>query len=457
MNEAREPAEQAEDVTAFVARLADERAVDIVDVLNEQKPEVAAAILLGLPSERAVEVLDTPGLEHIPEIVIAVPRERVMPLLSAMSADRLADLFRELQDPVRSELLQLLGAEVRATLQQLLAYPPESVGTIMTTEIVAVPATWTVEQTLHHIRMVERARETVYAILVLDPQSKALVQVVPLRRLISADPKAEVHLAAPARRPITVSALASRDDVARLISKYDLLAVPVVDEAGHPIGVVTVDDVIDFMVQRQTTEVQRFGGMQALDEPYMDISFLKMIRKRAGWLCALFLSEMLTASAMQRFEGELEKALVLTLFIPLIMSSGGNSGSQATSLLIRALALQQVRLRDWWRVAVRALPSGIVLGAILGVIGIARITLWQSLGLYNYGEHWMLVALTVGAALVGIVTFGSLTGSMLPLILQKLGFDPATASAPFVATLVDVTGLVIYFSIALVILRGTML
>jgi magnesium transporter len=166
---------------------------------------------------------------------------------------------------------------------------------------------------------------------------------------------------------------------------------------------------------------------------------------------------MLTASAMQRFEGELEKALVLTLFIPLIMSSGGNSGSQATSLLIRALALQQVRLRDWWRVAVRELPSGIVLGAILGVIGIARITLWQSLGLYNYGEHWMLVALTVGAALVGIVTFGSLTGSMLPLILQKLGFDPATACAPFVATLVDVTGLVIYFSVALVILRGTML
>jgi magnesium transporter len=182
-----------------------------------------------------------------------------------------------------------------------------------------------------------------------------------------------------------------------------------------------------------------------------------MIRKRAGWLCALFLSEMLTASAMQRFEGELEKAIVLTLFIPLIMSSGGNSGSQATSLLIRALALQQVRLRDWWRVALRELPSGLVLGSILGVIGIVRITLWQSFGLYDYGEHWMLVALTVGAALVGIVTFGSLTGSMLPFLLQKLGFDPAAASAPFVATLVDVTGLVIYFSIALVILHGTLL
>jgi magnesium transporter len=457
MNKARHPAEHIKDVAAFAARLADERAADIVDVLNEQMPETAAAILLGLPSERAVEVLDTPGLEHIPAIVIAVPRERVMPLLSAMSADRLADLFRELRDPVRSDLLQLLDAEDRATLQRLLAYPQESVGAIMTTEIVAVLATWTVEQTLHHIRKVERARETVYAILVLDPQSKALAQVVPLRRLILADPKAEVHLAAPAYRPITVSALSSRDDAARLISKYDLLAVPVVDEAGHPIGIVTVDDVIDFMVQRQTAQVQRFGGVEALDKPYMDMSFLKMIRKRAGWLCALFLSEMLTASAMQRFEGELEKAIVLTLFIPLIMSSGGNSGSQATSLLIRALALQQVRLRDWWRVAIRELPSGLVLGSILGVIGIVRITLWQSFGLYDYGEHWILVALTVGASLVGIVTFGSLTGSMLPFILQKLGFDPAAASAPFVATLVDVTGLVIYFSIALVILHGTLL
>uniref|UniRef100_UPI0035C981A4 magnesium transporter n=1 Tax=uncultured Methylobacterium sp. TaxID=157278 RepID=UPI0035C981A4 len=226
---------------------------------------------------------------------------------------------------------------------------------------------------------------------------------------------------------------------------------------GRVIGIVTVDDVIDAMVQKQTEDVQRFGGMEALDEPYMDISFLTMIKKRAGWLCALFLSEMLTASAMQGFEGELEKAIVLTLFIPLIMSSGGNSGSQATSLLIRALALHEVRLRDWWRVALREVPTGLVLGAILGLIGIVRIVVWQKAGLYDYGAHWPLVAATVGAALVGIVTFGSLTGSMLPFLLQRLGFDPATASAPFVATLVDVTGLVIYFSVALLILRGTLL
>jgi magnesium transporter len=203
--------------------------------------------------------------------------------------------------------------------------------------------------------------------------------------------------------------------------------------------------------------VQRFGGVEALDEPYMDIGFAKMIRKRAGWLCALFLSEMLTASAMQGFQGELERAIVLTLFIPLIMSSGGNSGSQATSLLIRALALRELRVTDWWRVAVRELPTGIMLGSILGVIGIARITLWQVFGLYDYGPHWVLIALTVGAALVGIVTFGSMAGSMLPFALRAVGFDPAVASAPFVATLVDVTGLVIYFGVAALILRGTLL
>jgi len=210
-------------------------------------------------------------------------------------------------------------------------------------------------------------------------------------------------------------------------------------------------------VQESTEDVQKFGGMAAIAEPYMEVGFWQMMKKRGGWLCALFLSEMLTASAMQGYEGELEKAIVLTLFIPLIMSSGGNSGSQATSLLIRALALRELEIKDWWRVALREIPNGLALGAMLGLVGIVRISVWQSLGFYDYGEHWMLIALTVGATLVGIVMFGSLTGSMLPFILQRTGFDPASASAPFVATLVDVTGLVIYFTVASVILRGTLL
>ena len=327
----------------------------------------------------------------------------------------------------------------------------------MTTEFVGVPSSWTVAETLQYVRRVESTRETVYAIYVLDPKTKALVRAISLRRLITGEPQQQVLSICPPRRPLTVSPLTDREDVARLISKYDLLAVPVVDKKGHVLGIVTVDDIIDAMIEESTEDVQKFGGVEALEAPYMEIGFLEMIQKRAGWLCALFLGEMLTASAMQHFESELEKAVVLTLFIPLIMSSGGNSGSQATSLIIRAVALQEVRLSDWWRVALRELPTGVMLGSILGVIGIIRIALWQKLGVFDYGEHWVLVACTVGAALVGIVTFGSLAGSMLPFALKRMGFDPASASAPFVATLVDVTGLVIYFSIALIFLRGTLL
>jgi magnesium transporter len=457
MNETTPDTEATVDPTVLAARLAEERPADIAEALNEHLPQVAAAILQNLPLEMAVAVLDTPSLGDAAEIIEAIPRDRVVPMLTGMSADRVADLFGELGDPVRSDLLARLDPETRGSVEQLLRYPEESAGSLMTTEFVSVPATWTVAQTLQHVRMVERTRETVYAIYILDPRSKVLLRALPLRRLISADPDATVLAAAPTRRPVTISPLASRDEAARLISKYDLLAVPVVDGAGHLIGIVTVDDVIDAMVERQTEEVQRFGGVEALDEPYMDIGFAKMIRKRAGWLCALFLSEMLTASAMQGFQGELERAIVLTLFIPLIMSSGGNSGSQATSLLIRALALRELRVTDWWRVALRELPTGIMLGGILGVIGIARITLWQVFGLYDYGPHWVLVAATVGAALVGIVTFGSMAGSMLPFVLRAVGVDPAVASAPFVATLVDVTGLVIYFGVAALILRGTLL
>lgn len=451
------PGDARVDPSVLAARLSDERAPDIVEALNGEAPEVAAAILLGLPHERAVEVLDQPELDCAGDILEMLPRDRVGTFLSGMSADRVTDLFREIEEPGRSDLRARLDAETRGALDRLSAYGEETVGSLMTTEFVTVPGNWSIAQTLDHVRSVEKTRETIYAIFVLDPRTRALTKSVPLRRLISGDPNDSVLSVAPGRRPLAVSPTASREEAARLISKYDLLALPVVDAVGHLIGIVTVDDMIDAMVEKQTRDVQRFGGVEALPERYMDVGFFTMIRKRAGWLCALFLSEMLTASAMQGFEGELEKAIVLTLFIPLIMSSGGNSGSQATSLLIRALALGQVRLRDWWRVALRELPTGLLLGAILGLIGILRIVVWQKAGFYDYGPHWPLVAATVGCALVGIVTFGSLTGSMLPFLLQRIGFDPATASAPFVATLVDVSGLVIYFSVALLILRGTLL
>lgn len=447
---------QSAEASALVSRLANERAADIVETLNDETPEVTAAVLLGLPRDRAIEVLDQPGLDNGPEIIALLPRDAAASLLAGVSADRVADLYRQLDEPHRSELLERLDPDTRVTIQRLLAYPRDTAGSIMTTEFVSVPSTYTVEQTLDYIRHVESSRETVYAIYVFDPTTKNLVQAITLRRLITGEPGAPVLSVARPRRLITVSPLMDREDVARLISKYDLLAVPVVDH-DRVIGIVTVDDVIDAIVQETTEDLQKLGGMEALNEPYMEIGFWQMIRKRGGWLAVLFLSEMLTASAMQTYQSELEKAIVLTLFIPLIMSSGGNSGSQATSLLIRALALRELELRDWWRVALRELPSGITLGAMLGAIGIVRIAVWQHLGLYDYGEHWVLIALTVGAALVGIVTFGSLTGSMLPFVLQRIGFDPASASAPFVATLVDVTGLVIYFTVASLILRGTLL
>jgi magnesium transporter len=447
----------ASDEAVAIARiLANDHVADIVEALNREPRATATELLCEVKFERLVEIFDQPELDAAPELMLALPRAKAGKLLTAMSVDRAADILRELDEPARSELLGALAPQLRATLLSILGYPEGSAASIMTTEFVSVPSDWTVGRTLDRIRKVERTRETVYAIYIVDPETQLLVRSTGLRRLITGEPDDPIMSVAPDRMPVTVSPLTDRETLAQTISKYDLLALPVVDH-GKILGIVTIDDIIDTMIEETTEDVHRFGGMEALGEPYMKMSFLAMVKKRAGWLCALFISEMLTANAMQGYESELEKAIVLTLFIPLIMSSGGNSGSQATSLVIRALALREIGPRDWWRVALRELPTGLVLGAILGVVGICRIALWQYMGFYDYGPHWPLIATTVGVALVGIVTFGSLSGSMLPFALKRIGFDPASASAPFVATLVDVTGLVIYFTVALVILRGTLL
>jgi magnesium transporter len=444
-----DPAELAETLAAM-------RPADVAEALSRLQPDAAAQLIKALPFDVVVQVFDEPEFEGRKEIFEKIDAASAAPLLEAMSADQQADLFRELSDSDRARLAKPLNAATRDSLALLLRYPPTVAGGIMTTEAVTVPADWTVEQTLQHIVRVGGAKETVYTVYVLD-SSQRLVHVASLRQLMLADRASAVTEVGPSRPPLVVHPTTDREDVARIISKYNLLAVPVVDEGGHILGIVTVDDVIDAIVRDQTKDVQKLGGMEALDEPYMEIGLFSMIKKRAGWLCALFLGEMLTATAMGHFEGEISKAVVLALFIPLIISSGGNSGSQATSLMIRAMALREVTLRDWWRVAARELPSGIVLGLILGVIGFVRIMLWQELGWYDYGPHHLLVAITVATALLGVVTFGSLSGSMLPFVLRRLNFDPASASAPFVATLVDVTGLIIYFSVAFVILRGTLL
>ena len=441
----------------LAASLIGEHVADIVETLNKLEPSQAADVVRLLPRDVAIEILDKPELDFGAEIIQALPRYVAAPLLAGMSADMAADIVQLLEEPAKTELLGALDDVSRAAIVGLLAYPENTAGAMMTTEFVSVPSNWTVDQTLQHIRRVERSRETVYAIYVLDPVTRRLVGAVSLRRLIAGEPSANILTLIPERETISTLPLVDREDVARLITRHDLLAVPVLDKAGHVLGIVTVDDIIDAIIEESTEDVQKFGGMSATEEPYMQIGLFEMIRKRGGWLSVLFLSEMLTASVMQHFEGELEKALVLTLFIPLIMSSGGNSGSQATSLLIRSLALHDVKLADWWRVMIRELPTGLILGGLLGLIGFARVVIWQKFGIYDYGEHWVLVGMTVAAALVGVVTFGSVAGSMLPFALQRVGFDPASASAPFVATLVDVTGLMIYFSAALLILRGTLL
>lgn len=448
------PTEGADELIAPLAGL---NTADAVEYLNGLHREDATAVLAALPQPRAVKILEQPELRGASDLVAALAPETAAVLLGQMADDRATDIFHELDSAQREALLWRLGTDARLSIQKLMRYPQNTAGALMTTEFVAVPANWTVAQTLQYVREVERSRETVYAIYLLDPHSRLLRQVVTMRRLITGQPQTPILDVAQVNPPVSVDPLLDQEEVARLIRRHDLLAIPVVDASGHVLGIVTVDDILDTLIAESTEDVQKFGGMEALDRPYMQIGFGEMIRKRAGWLSVLFLGEMLTASAMQHFEDELSRAVVLTLFIPLIMSSGGNSGSQATSLLIRSLALRELRLRDWWKVALRELPTGLVLGAILGLLAIIRIAVWQNAGLYDYGEHWKVVALTIGATLVGIVTFGSLSGSMLPFILQRLGFDPASASAPFVATLVDVTGLVIYFSIAAVILSGTLL
>jgi magnesium transporter len=433
------------------------RAEDIATALRDLPPDAAAKVMAALPFELAVKVFDEPELSRDRSNVIRrMSKEKVGPLIEAMSADQQADLFRELPERERAPLLEKLSGPTKANLGKLLQYAPEKAAGIMTTEFLSVPSSATVEQTLATVSKVGSEKETVYAIYVVD-ENQRLCHVVSLRELMSAPRTESVMNVGNRRSPLSVSPETDREEAARLVSRYNLLAIPVTDPDKHILGIVTVDDIIDTLVKEQTEDVQRFGGVEALDAPYMRIGLRGMVRKRAGWLCALFVSEMLTATAMQHFNAEIAKATVLAMFIPLVMSSGGNSGSQATSLIIRALALQEIRLRDWWRILLREVPTGLMLGSILGVIGFIRIIAWQHFHFYDYGPHYLLVATTIGFALIGIVGFGSVAGSMLPFLLKRIGFDPASASAPFVATLVDVTGLVIYFSVAYLILKGTLL
>ncbi len=394
-------------------------------------------------------------LEEQKKLLKLLNQEQAAALLNALPPDDRTAFLNELPLDVAMQLLSMLTPDERQVAQSLLAYPEHSVGRMMTLDYVAVRPEWSVREALDYIREHGYDRETLNVVFVVDDRGH-LVDDIRVRRF----------LLSPLDRPVRelldgnftmLSPTDDREKALALFKQFDRVALPVVDENKKLIGIVTVDDMLDVAEEEATEDIQMMGGTEALDEPYTTIALHRMVKKRASWLVILFLGEMLTATALKYYEGELAKAIVLSLFLPLVVSSGGNAGSQAATLVIRALALGEFRLRDWWRIMRRELVAGFALGVILGIIGFIRITVWSLLFPNTYGEHWVLVATTVSIALVGIVMWGSLMGSMLPLIIKRAGFDPATSSAPFIATLVDVTGLIIYFTVAFLIMRGTML
>jgi len=406
-------------------------------------PAEAEDFLLSLPARDQAELI----------LRTTLPERRFW--MRLLPLDDAADVIQEAPEEERQNLLALLDDSAHREVSALLAYAEDEAGGLMNPEYARLRPEMSVDEAITYLRRQARERlETIYYVYVLDPAQR-LLGVVTFRELFSAPPTKTVR---DIMHTDVVTAHVDMDQEAlsRLFQEHDFLAIPVLDDERHVKGIVTVDDIVDVVQEEATEDIQKFGGMEALEEPYLDIRFSRMLRKRAGWLSALFIGEMLTATAMGRFESEIERAVVLALFVPLIISSGGNSGSQASTLVVRALALGEVRLRDWWRVVRRELAAGLALGSILAAIGFVRIILWQDL-FHTYGEHYMLVALTVAFSLIGVVTWGTLAGSMLPLFLRKLGFDPASASAPFVATLVDVSGIVIYFTTASVLLGGTLL
>ena len=445
------------DPRSIAAETEELHAADLADVAELIDRALVPQLLAALPVPRAAAVLEYLGEELRSELLETMEPEQAAALIAGMTPDERADALEEMDEEVADEILEAIPERERAETERLLQYEPDTAGGLMTTEFVSVPESQTVEAALASVRAIARAgrREAMQTIYVVDARG-TLTGVMSLRELLAAPEGTRVGDNAWSEI-ITVPADAHRETVAQLTSNYDLVAVPVVDADRRLLGVITVDDVIDVIQEEQTEDVQKFGGLEALEQPYLEVGFLELLKKRTPWLIVLFVGQMFTAAAMGFFEESIASATVLALFVPLIISSGGNSGSQATSLIIRAMALQELRPRDWSRVLVREAGMGLVLGALLGLVGALRIVAWQWLGFYPFGEHYAILATTIGATVLGVVLFGTLTGAMLPFVLRKVGFDPASASAPLVATLVDVTGVVLYFSMALLLLRGTLL
>ena len=433
---------------------------DVADVILDLPEDEQVIIFRVLPTALAADVFEYIGVEEQQTLLRAMAHEQVGAILNEMSPDDRTALLEEMPSAAARQLIRLLTPEERRVATALLGYPENSVGRLMTPDFISVHEDWSVQQVLDFIREFGRDRETLNFIYVVDERGK-LIDDVRIREFLLRPLAAKVSEI----RDQTFAALKvtdSQEEALNVFRKYDRAALPVVDHSGVLVGIVTSDDMLDVAEEEATEDIQKVGGMEALDEPYMRTSLWRMVRKRAGWLVILFLGEMLTATAMARYENEIARAVVLAVFLPMIISSGGNSGSQASTLMIRAMALGEVTLRDWWHVMRREFQAGLILGCFLGIIGAIRVGAWSIIGEKYfhrelYGAHWPRVSLTVGLALVGVVLWGSLSGSMLPFLLRRIGADPAASSAPFVATLVDVTGVIIYFSLALLILRGAML
>jgi magnesium transporter len=403
--------------------------------------------------------LATLTFEHLPfeaqeSLLRALGDHDVASILDAMSPDDRTALLEELPGTVTRRLLNLLSPEERQVATQLLGYPEESIGRLMTPDWVAAKPQWKVREALEHIRHFGRDSETLNVVYVVAKGGR-LLDDIRMRELLLVDPEASIEDLMD-RQFVALNASDDQEEAVAVFRRFDRTALPVVDSDGILVGIVTVDDVLDVAEAEATEDFHKLGGSAALDEPYLTIRLAKMIRKRSPWLILLFFGQMLTTSAMGYFEEEIDQALVLTLFLPLIISSGGNSGSQAATLTIRALTVGEARLRDWWRVARRELGSGLALGGIMGALGFLRVAIGEWSG-GDYGTAWPYVGVTIWLSLLGVVTWGTLMGGLLPFLLKRMGADPATSSTPFVATLVDVTGIVIYFSIAATVLRGILL
>lgn len=427
---------------------------DVAEILHDLQPADRAVMLRVLPTTMAAEVFEHMEREAQDEMLRALGQEEVARILNEMKPDDRTAILEELPASATRQLLNLLSPGERAVAVTLLGYPEGSIARRMTPEYVMVRQDWTVDRVISHIRWIGKRLESFDQLYVVGDDRK-LVGAVRLRNLLVAEPGTRVRELMEVQ-VISLHANDPQEEAVEVFKRYDRTALPVVDSTGRLVGMLTVDDVLDIVEEETTEDMQKMGGMEALDASYLQTGVFGMIRKRLGWLVLLFFGQMLTASAMAHFEGELATALVLAIFVPLIISSGGNSGSQASTLIIRAMAVRDVRLSDWFRVFRRELVTGLALGGTLALIGFLRIVLAPDRTAV-FTEHFVLLGAAVGLSIAGVVLFGSLVGAMLPFLLRRLKLDPAVCSAPFVATFVDVTGIIIYFSVAKWILTGTLL